>query len=438
MRSFWIFLYVLYPALMMAALLLHPSTAGLSSVRLGGLMIGTAAYTMLCAQLILTARIPALDRAFGQDRLLRLHGMAAFAAVLLSFVHAFYIHRGFFTPRLRYGEAALVLFTVLTALAVFFLSDLATGRWDRAARLRKSLYRCQLTRYHAQLLLHNLTALAVVLLYLHAAVRMKQFWDNGPFAALTTALFLASIACWAWHTWLRKSYVYTVADVIRENDTMTTLVLEPASDRIFQYLPGQFAYFRFDDPTVTGEAHPFTISSSPRETLSITIKALGDWTDRVHEIRRGSAVRIDGPYGRFSPALYPARPSVLIAGGVGITPMMGILHDEYFRGGQGKWLLLWCVRGRSELIRTEEWKRLEAALPGLTICPVLSREQAGGCETGRLSEEIVKRQLARCGIAAKDAAFYYCGPEPLRQTVHRILGALGVPAARFHEERFSL
>ena len=437
MKVFFIFLYVLYPALMIAALLLDPSTAGLSARRLGGLAIGTVAYTMLCAQLILTARLPAVERVFGQDRLLFWHGLAALAAVALSFVHAFYIHGGLFTPRLRWGEASLALFTVLTALALFFLSDVVTGRWAWAARLRKALYGCTLSRYHVQLLLHNLTALAVVLLYLHAAYRMKQFWTNVPFGALATICFLFSLGCWVWHTWFRKKYAYRVAEVVRENGTMTTIRLEPEGEPM-PYLAGQFAYFRFEDPAVSPEYHPFTMSSSPRETLSITVKALGDWTDHVHEIRPGSRVLADGPYGRFSPALHPQGPAVLIAGGVGVTPMMGIVHDAYFRGDDGKLLLLWCARDRSELIRREEWTRLAREMPGLTICPVLSRERAEGCEAGHLSRAIVERALARCGIAPGEASFYYCGPEPLRRTVHGILRALRVPAGRYHEERFSL
>lgn len=172
MKKLCIFLYILYPVLMIAALLLHPATAGLSSVRLGGLALGSVAYVMLCAQLIITARIPPIERAFGQDSLLRFHGIAALAAIALSFVHAFEIHWGLFTPRLRYGEVALALFVVLTVLALFFMSNVITGRWKGAAALQKKLYAaCQLSRYHAQLLLHNLMALAVVILF--------SIWRSG-------------------------------------------------------------------------------------------------------------------------------------------------------------------------------------------------------------------------------------------------------------------
>lgn len=439
MKSRLLLLYVLYPVAMIAALLFHPSTTGLSAVRLGGLALGTVAYVMLCAQLIITARVPLVERAFGQDKLLRFHGFAALFAVVLSFVHAFYIHKGLFTPRLRYGEVSLALFTVLVVLAVFFLSDAVTSRFSWAARMKRALYRsCVLSRYHAQLLLHELTALAVVLLYLHAAVRMKQFWDNMPFAVLATVCFAVSIACWVWHLFLRRGVTYRVTKVRRESDTMTTVYMEPAGGAVFHYLPGQFAYFRFHDPAVSDESHPFTLSSSPMETLSITVKALGDWSDHIHEVREGSRVEIDGPYGHFSPALYPPRPSVLIAGGVGITPMMGIIHDACLRSAEGRMLLLWCVRDRTELIRQNEWRQLAEDLPDLTILPVLSREETPGCAHGHLSEAIVRKALVDCAISPGEAAFYYCGPEPLRKTVHRIMRALAVPSDRFHEERFSL
>lgn len=439
MKKLCIFLYILYPVLMIAALLLHPATAGLSAVRLGGLALGSVAYVMLCAQLIITARIPPIERAFGQDSLLRFHGIAALAAIALSFVHAFEIHWGLFTPRLRYGEVALALFVVLTVLALFFMSNVITGRWKGAAALQKKLYAaCQLSRYHAQLLLHNLMALAVVILFFHLAVRMKQFWDNGPFAALSVLCCVVSVACWIWHIFLRKGCAYRVTEVIREGAGMTTLRLEPAGAKVFDYMPGQFAYFRFHDPALTEESHPFTLSSSPKETLVVTIKDLGDWSSRVQEIRPGSLAELDGPYGRFSPLLYPERPSVFIAGGVGITPMMSILHDACLRGTKERMLLLWCVRSREDLIRRDEWTELQKKLPSLTILPVLSREEAEGCAHGHLSGDIMKRAMAQCGIRPEEAAFYYCGPEPLRKTVSRIMAELHVPSDRFHEERFSL
>lgn len=240
---------------------------------------------------------------------------------------------GAFHAALRYGEVALALFVVLTVLALFFMSNVITGRWKGAAALQKKLYAaCQLSRYHAQLLLHNLMALAVVILFFHLAVRMKQFWDNGPFAALSVLCCVVSVACWIWHIFLRKGCAYRVTEVIREGAGMTTLRLEPAGAKVFDYMPGQFAYFRFHDPALTEESHPFTLSSSPKETLAVTIKDLGDWSSRVQEIRPGSLAELDGPYGRFSPLLYPERPSVFIAGGVGITPMMSILHDACLRG----------------------------------------------------------------------------------------------------------
>lgn len=438
MKMMWRIFYFAVPAVMTAAFFLCPAAQALSGAKQTGMILGIWAYWMLCAQLILTARIPAVERAFGQDKLLRFHGAAALIAVVISIAHAFFMHRGWFTPRFRYGEVSLVLFIVLIALALYFLSDLITDRSRAAAKLRKKLYAWKLTRYNTQLVLHDLTAAAVALLPFHAEARLKFFWDAPLFAALIFLCAAVSLGCFLWHVFLRKPYLYRVREVIRDNSTMTTVILAPEMSRVMPRLAGQFAYIKAEDPAVPGEYHAITASSAPDEPLAFTIKALGDWSEKVGDIRPGSLVKADGPYGRFCPALYPETPLVLIAGGVGITPMMSIVRSLYHRDSPRRVLLLWCVRERSELIDWDEWERMEKEMAGLTIVPVLSREKAAGCAHGHFSESILREALEKSGISPDEASFWYCGPGPLRASVHGVMKALGVPEGRFHEERFSL
>ena len=86
---------------------------------------------------------------------------------------------------------------------------------------------------------------------------------------------------------------------------------------------------------VSSEEHPFTISSAPGDDgcLAFTVKASGDYTRALRQAVQGDRARVDGPYGRFSYVLrtQPGQPLLLIAGGVGITPMLSMLEHQTAR-----------------------------------------------------------------------------------------------------------
>ncbi|MGW3543284.1 hypothetical protein ACWDNI_22475 [Nocardia niigatensis] len=91
-------------------------------------------------------------------------------------------------------------------------------------------------------------------------------------------------------------------------------------------------------------SHPSSFSSSAgyTDTVQMTIKALGDFTSRVGELRPGTRALLDGPHGVFSPDLNEGPGFVLIAGGVGITPMTSILRTMADRGDSRPVLLLYA------------------------------------------------------------------------------------------------
>lgn len=437
-KGFWIGCY----AVLLIAFILSVATSA-PAIRMGpyraiGLSLGAAAYFMMCAQIVLAARIPLLERVFGLDKLIRFHGMAAMAALVLSIAHPFVIHHGLFRIRWWSGENALLLYVVISILAIFFLTTLLTGRFQWAAAVRKWCEKnMALTRYRVQLLIHNVMIVAVIFMFLHVVFRYRGFGSNLPFTVLAVIAFGAAMAAYLWHTFLRRSYRYRVKQVVHENDSMTTLVLSPESGKSMNWKAGQFAYIRLKDPAVSTEWHPFSISSAPEDDLSFTIRNLGDWTGKVKEVSVGSQVRIDGPYGTFTPD-QGNTPLILIAGGVGITPMIGIVGEALHRKEDRRILLFWCAKDRGELIRQDFWAKASDKLSHFTFCPVLSRDMNCGFEEGRFSSSIFLKYVEKSGISFADAKVYYCGPEPLRKTVHAVLNGEGVPDSRIHEERFSL
>ena len=428
----WAALYILAPVLLVYSVYAASPARFGSAGQILPVALGCIAYTMMCAQLILAARIPAIERVFGLDRLIRFHGMAAGWALVLAAAHKLLMHGGAFRFRpLHTGDLSLLLFLLLGILAAVFLSGRAEG-------LKKKWARTFWGRYDRELMLHRFMAAAVLLMFLHASG--KPFMRTPLSGTVLVLCFAAGMGCFLWHTWLRRGKSFTVAKVIRENNSMTTLVMAPNRGS-FSYKPGQFGFLSVKDPALSGEAHPFSFSSSPGRdaSVSMTIRALGDWTGKVKEIRPGSQARIDGPYGRFSPLLYPEEePVVLIAGGVGITPMLSIVRYYEKKNRNKPVLLLWCARDRRDLIARADWERCREEMQHFAFCPVLSRDEGGPGYHGRISRDILEKALGESGISAGAARFYFCGPAPLEQAVRAILKDLGVPRSRIVSEQFSL
>jgi len=107
----------------------------------------------------------------------------------------------------------------------------------------------------------------------------------------------------------------------------TTLELRPPEGLRFKFMPGQFAWFVFGRSPHAITQHPFSFSSSAeREGLEIAVKALGDFSSRIHELEPGIPVYVDGPHGVFSIDEDEGPGFGFIAGGVGVTGLLSMLR----------------------------------------------------------------------------------------------------------------
>ena len=132
---------------------------------------------------------------------------------------------------------------------------------------------------------------------------------------------------------LRKAYL--VEKVIPERGNAWTVVLRPENHKGLRFQPGQFAWITAWDSPFRDHEHPFSFSSSAKESslLAFTIKELGDFTASIKNLSQSQRVYVDGPYGAFSIDRHPhAQEFVFIAGGIGITPMMSMLRTMADRG----------------------------------------------------------------------------------------------------------
>lgn len=157
----------------------------------------------------------------------------------------------------------------------------------------------------------------------------------------------------------------------------------------------------------------------------------------VSALKPGDVVEAQPPSGTFLIPTRAARPVVLYAGGIGITPFVTALETAAKAGSTSEFLLVYNNRDGAAHVFRDRIEALEASLPGLTVVDVYSRPRATDIrgehydEIGRLSASMApQRWLDR------RALHYMCGPEAMMASLTEALGARGVPAFDIFQEKF--
>ena len=171
---------------------------------------------------------------------------------------------------------------------------------------------------------------------------------------------------------------YRVTEVRRERGDTSTLVLHPDGHPGFSFNPGQFGWLTVGGSPFKIAGHPFSFSSSAAVMdghVEMSIRNLGDFTSDIHKMPLRQRVYLDGPYGAFTIG-NPADMHVLIAGGIGITPMMSMIRTLADRGAKRPVILLYGSKDWDLITFREELETLKPRF-NLMIVHVLADPPAG-------------------------------------------------------------
>jgi predicted ferric reductase len=262
------------------------------------------------------------------------------------------------------------------------------------------------------------------------------------FAAFALGVLVVLGYRWLWMPVFGAGREYVVREIRPESSTVSTLVLEPKRRRsrrgyrALEFAPGQFAWLRLQ-PSVRAEEHPFTIASSAHLGLwtEFTIRHSGDFTSELRLLRPGSPVWIDGPHGAFTLDLQRTTGLVMIAGGVGITPMMSMLRTLAHRHDRRPHRLLVVASTIDELLFRAEIRKLQQRLD-LTVVEVLRKPPPSWAgPSGRIDESLLTAVLPG-KFRRNQLDYYLCGPPAMVDDVRSVLDRLEVPEPRIHTEQF--
>ncbi|MFD0522990.1 hypothetical protein [Paractinoplanes durhamensis] len=173
---------------------------------------------------------------------------------------------------------------------------------------------------------------------------------------------------------------------------------------------------------------PVLLSAAPDgRSLRLTAKAIGTTSAGLRQLPIGTRVFAEGPYGAFTAGQRVTDKTLLIAGGVGITPIRALLEDEHLTGDI---IVLYRVRDRGEAVLLGEMNNI-ASVRGARIHLLTGR-------TGEGNQPFSPAGLAQLvpDIAERDV--FICGPSAMTDAVLRSLRELKVPARQQHAETFRL
>ncbi|HEX7538072.1 MAG TPA: ferredoxin reductase family protein [Dermatophilaceae bacterium] len=409
---------------------------GLTSV---GRLTGLVASDLLLIQVLLMARIPLVERAYGQDELARRHRWVGFSSFNLMVVHIVTITLGYAASSPAGLWGTIVDFVLnypgmLLALAATVALVAVTVTSIRAARAR--------LRYESWHLLHLYAYLGVGLALPHQLWTGKDFLTS-PVATVywwgLWAAAAASVVFWrvGQPLWRSLRHQLVVHEVRSEGDTVTTVVMAGRNLHRLPARAGQFLQWRFLDGPGFTRAHPYSLSAAPDgRTLRITAAHLGDGSAGLASLRPGTRVLFEGPYGRMHEGVRTRRKVLLMASGIGITPMRALLESLDQRPGEVT--LLYRTRSEQERIFVDELQALARSRQARYFV------MAGGRAKGRdswlpehaahLGDVEALRQFVP-GIEGHDV--FICGSPGWMDAAEKAVIGAGVPAAHVHIERFT-
>lgn len=387
-----------------------------------GMLVGYGVLVLL----LLVARAPAIERGVGADVLTRWHAACGRLVIVVTLVHAWAAVAAW--AQARQQDWLSSAWNVLT-LPALPAATLGTAIMVLAAVLsaRAARRRLRHETWHAW---HLAMYVAIALTFGHQLAGP----DLTGHLALQIGWALAYAYVFAVLLWYRvitpvrqaTHHRLRVADIRAEGPDVVSIVVEGRHLDQLRAAAGQFFRWRFLTPDHWMTAHPFSLSAPPAgDRLRLTVKSLGDGSRSLQHLPVGTWVVAEGPYGAITADRRRRRDVLLIAGGVGITPMRALFESIPLRSGEDL-LLLYRARNLREVLFRDELDML-AAIRGAQVRYVLDADR-GVLTSGGLLHLVPN---------LRDRDVYMCGSTRLTAAVRTELRRAGLPPSQLHEERFS-
>jgi len=378
---------------------------------------------------LLIARVPWFENAVGLDKLVFWHRSLGTSMILLVVAHVvFIVLGGELTDRNPPWTEFVVtlqdypdMLTALVGTIAFLAVGLSSARLLRATLSFEVWYWLHLTTY-----------VAIFLTFFHQLSGGAHFVGNPLNRIAWIFLYLgtaAAVLTWRFilpslDAWRRRMRVDAI---VPEADGVCSVWLSGPRVHELGIRGGTFLLFRFLAWGHLGSAHPYSASRLASDgRLRITVGALGDHSSRLAELRPGTLVFAEGPFGHFTADRARRERILLVAGGAGIGPIRALAEDLLARGARP--VVLYRVSTPGQLALLGELQ----AMPGLTVVPLVGRRSELGYDP------LAAAPLSHIIPDLHNWEAFICGPTGMAERAESSLRQLGMPRRFIHREELSM
>ena len=401
-----------------------------------GVLAGLVGTDLLLIMMLLAARLPSIDRAFGHDSAMALHQSLGKPALYLILGHAALLVVGYSLA----GKISVFaeVWRMLTVLPDMLLAFIGLGLMVLVVVSSIVIVRHRLP-YEVWHIVHLLSYVAVLAALPHqptvgallAAGSLQWYYWLALYVGVAGSIlvfrFTVPVVA-SLRARLRVEGVDQVADGV--------VSIHLSGHRLgrLQVSSGQFFIWRFWTPGLWRQAHPFSLSAAPTdESLRITVRSLGDASTALGGLRRGTWVSVEGPYGLFTDRARTSPRIVLVAAGIGVAPIRSLLESATFLPGQATVILRSHTAADSYL--ADELAELCRAR-GAEL-RIIAGKRPPGVNSWRPADVVAARvNLTGLVPQLRDSDVYVCGPRRWTDEVVRDARSAGLPTRQIHCERF--
>lgn len=413
-------------------------TTGFSGTLLSvGRLLGLLATFFALTQFMLMGRILWIERAFGLDRLASFHRLNGYMAITFIVLHPIFIVSSYAVASGRnyvveyintliehpYAWLALIAETLFVTVVI---SSIYIAR--------KHL------KFETWYYVHLMVYVAIALVPFHQFIHSPELAGSevGRTYWIGLYVFVAlNLLVWRFGT-LAYNYFkfdFRVSRVVHETKTTTSVYIKANTKNLaaMNVQPGQFIMVRILHRKFWWQEHPFTVSWIPRgDELRLTIRSVGDYTSDIAGLQPGARVIVAGPFGRFTKQVASTNKRLLIAGGVGITPIRSLAEEA--ASNNTDTTVLYSNRNKSDVPLKKELDAISRS-NNVEVKYIYSDAEARpGLLTGRVNGVMIKQLVPDF----KTRDIYVCGPPPMMAAIIEDLHTLGVPHNQIHFEQFAL
>lgn len=417
--------------------MLEALTRMLAPTQTEALWTGLVAANLLLLQVVLLARLPWIERAWGRGVITRLHAVLGFTSFWLMTIHVLLlVQQRANRRRTDIGGALLDLFVrerhmlIATVGTLLILVVTLTSMSSLRRRIRYELWH----------LLHLWSYAAIGLVLPHELVSVDfagtwtttYWWALHLVPAALVLLFRVGRPLQ-----VTGRHRLRVRERVEEAAGAVSLVVGGRDLDRLRARSGQFFLWRFEGPGRT-RAHPYSISRAPDATsLRVTVGGPGDGATAVRSVEVGARVAVEGPYGALAPLRRRHPHLVLIAAGMGITPFRALLEDADY--GPGEVTLIHRARSEDERLFAAELDTL-AEQRGIDVVTLLGPRRESWSFLPRADPAAPQEQpdqaLLRLAPHLLTSDVYLCGPPQWTWGVLQAARAAGVRRRDLHREEF--